>query len=121
MNAGRRAVAIHVGRRRQVEEQGLVGGVGCGCGGVEWLWPSRRCEWNGVGYGEKQARWECRRSLEVVIHGEDARVGVAVDARHHTALLVLAHTLLEEVGLPPQRDELHPVERVLCVVHLGTV
>lgn len=83
-------------------------------------------KWNGVGHGDKRARsgkWNGAQvdSLEVVVHGEDTRVGVAVDARHHTALLILAHTFLEEVGLPPQRDQLHPVERVLCVVNLRAV
>eukprot|EP00760_Papus_ankaliazontas_P038938 PhM_4_TR9425/c0_g1_i1/m.5804 len=33
-------------------------------------------------------------------------------------LLIVAHTLLEEVGLSLQRDHLHEVERVRCVVHL---
>merc|ERR550537_447664 len=34
-------------------------------------------------------------------------------ASHHPCLLVLPDPLLEEVGLPLQGDELHPVERIL--------
>jgi hypothetical protein len=40
-------------------------------------------------------------------------------ASHDTGLLVVADTLLEEVGLASQRDVLHEVEGVGGVVHLG--
>ena len=39
---------------------------------------------------------------------------------HDSPLLVLAHQLLKEVGLPFQRDILHEVQGVLHVVHLLT-
>jgi hypothetical protein len=42
----------------------------------------------------------------------------AVEAVHDGCLLVVTHALLEEVGLPHQRDELHPVEGIGHVVHL---
>jgi len=31
---------------------------------------------------------------------------------HNASLLVLADSLLEEIGLPLQRNELHPIERI---------
>jgi len=33
-------------------------------------------------------------------------------SRHHASFLVLSNPFLEEVGLPLQRDQLHPVERI---------
>ena len=40
---------------------------------------------------------------------------------HDPLLLVVAHQLLKEVGLPPQRDVLHEVEGVLHATHHLTV
>ena len=39
---------------------------------------------------------------------------------HDPLLLVVAHQLLKEVGLPLQRDVLHEVKGVLQVIHLLT-
>lgn len=44
--------------------------------------------------------------------------GVVRGARHHTHPLVLAHSLLKEVGLSLQRDVLHEVKGVLHPVDL---
>lgn len=49
-------------------------------------------------------------SLEVLIQVELVQLGV--DASHHTSLLVLPHSLLKEVGLALQRDDLHPIKGV---------
>ena len=46
--------------------------------------------------------------------------GVVGGARHHAHPLVLAHSLLEEVGLALQRDVLHEVKGVLHAVDLHT-
>ena len=52
---------------------------------------------------------------EFGVQGEDAvLLGLL-----HVGLLVLTHTLLEEVGLALQGDHVHPLERVLNVVVLG--
>merc|ERR1711957_415375 len=49
---------------------------------------------------------------EVNIEGEPATPLFVLPGRHHAGLLILTHTLLEEVSLPLQRDQLHPVERI---------
>lgn len=54
------------------------------------------------------------RSSEVGVQPE----GVVCGAGHHAHPLVLAHTLLKEVGLSLQRDVLHEVEGVLHPVDL---
>ena len=54
------------------------------------------------------------RSSEVCVQPE----GVVCGAGHHAHPLVLAHTLLKEVGLSLQRDVLHEVEGVLHPVDL---
>jgi hypothetical protein len=72
------------------------------------------------------------RRLEVLLEAEVARLALCLDrhhtlflllvlgsASHDTGLLVIADTLLEEVGLASQRDVLHEVEGVGGVVHLG--
>lgn len=56
------------------------------------------------------------RGSEVCVQPE----GVVCGARHHAHPLVLAHTLLKEVGLSLQRDVLHEVEGVLHPVDLQT-
>mmetsp|Transcript_33811 Transcript_33811/g.82954 ORF Transcript_33811/g.82954 Transcript_33811/m.82954 type:complete len:368 (-) Transcript_33811:96-1199(-) len=56
--------------------------------------------------------------LEVLVQGEGGAAG-AGEGVHDAALLVLAHALLEEVGLALEGDELHPVEGVDGVVLLG--
>lgn len=43
---------------------------------------------------------------------------LARQALHDAGLLVVAHTLLKEVGLALQGNDLHPVEGVGSVVHL---
>ena len=55
---------------------------------------------------------------EILIQLEHVGAPIAVDARHDGGLLVLADPLLKEVSLSLQRDQLHPVKRVLSIVHL---
>mmetsp|Transcript_3386 Transcript_3386/g.7953 ORF Transcript_3386/g.7953 Transcript_3386/m.7953 type:complete len:458 (-) Transcript_3386:473-1846(-) len=68
--------------------------------------------------------------LEVFVHREGVHCpGVrggrapgrvcALGGLHHARLLVVAHPLLEEVGLALEGNQLHPVERVLHVVDLA--
>lgn len=56
---------------------------------------------------ERRTAEKCReirgRSSEVRVDGEAMGAAVLVEASHHTVLLVLAHTLLEEVCLAPAR------------------
>lgn len=63
-----------------------------------------------------------KSSLEVLVEGETG-VGlllflILLGAGHDTSLLVVANTLLEEVGLASERDRLHEVEGVGGVVVL---
>lgn len=53
--------------------------------------------------------------LEVSVQREDLLLGSDTDA----GLGVLAHALLEEIGLALERDHIHPVERVGRAVDLG--
>jgi hypothetical protein len=75
---------------------------------------------------------EKARRLKVLLKAEVTGLALLLDRRralllllvlsgasHDTSLLVVANTLLEEVGLASQRDVLHEVEGVGGVVHLG--
>lgn len=43
---------------------------------------------------------------------------IGIQARHHRRLLILPNSFLKEVGLPLQTDQLHPIKRILHIVHL---
>ena len=83
---------------------------------------------HGVGYRTKveiEGDQLGRLRLEVVVEAEPVTVGggllvlgVLLGAGHDTGLLVVANTLLEEVGLAGQGDGLHEVEGVGRVVVL---
>merc|ERR1711912_167561 len=53
-----------------------------------------------------------RTSSEVGIQAEALGLLLVSGRRHHARLLVLPDTLLEEVRLPLQGDQLHPIEGV---------
>merc|ERR1712066_458794 len=55
---------------------------------------------------------------EVCIQAEALGLLLVGSRRHHTSLLVLAHALFEEVGLPLQGDQLHPIEGIRCTEKL---
>ena len=57
----------------------------------------------------------CQGSLEICIQGEL----VVLLVGHDSGLLVVADSLLEEVGLSIQRDVLHEVKWILDIVDLG--
>ena len=68
-------------------------------------------------YNEKQI---LMRGRHIVSKIGIQRELVVLLAAHDPHLLVLAHPLLEAVGLPLQRDVLHEVKGVLQVIHLLT-
>jgi len=82
---------------------------------------------------QKQSKGEAEAtSLEVFLEAKVTRLALRFDgldaiflglvlsgAGHDTSLLVITHTLLEEVGLARERDVLHEVEGVGGVVDLG--
>ena len=59
-----------------------------------------------------------RSEVGVVVEGQ---LSISIVARFllDSSLLILADSLLEEVGLALQRDHVHPLEGVLDVVLLG--
>merc|ERR1740138_1417999 len=67
----------------------------------------------------RRLRRRCGEVSEVLIERELLRA--TPSSCVHTSLCVIPHTLLEEVRLPLQRDQLHEVERVsrTIVLHVA--
>jgi len=61
-----------------------------------------------------------RRASEITIETEATGVVFSTSGRcHHPCLLVFANTLLEEIRLALQGDQLHPVEGIADIENLG--
>ena len=72
-----------------------------------------------AGTSEHTAGYIREVDLEVLVEAEAAStagalilLGFLLSASHHTSLLVVTNTLLEEVGLTSQRDVVHEVEGI---------